>query len=160
MMRERLATLRSLEILDTPAEGHLLALGTRFGHTVQLLHIHVERIAEIHRLHGSGQAERTLVEVTQVLLTCFRESDFAARTADDELRVLVSSGSAGAGDCGVKRIEDILQSLNSQRSQEQQVSVTPTVETYDPSRHPSLESLITADRGSLSGGPDAITPRR
>jgi GGDEF domain-containing protein len=56
----------------------VLALASRFGHSLQLLVVKIPRVAEFYQKHGVAAGERALVEVAQIILSSFRESDLVA----------------------------------------------------------------------------------
>jgi hypothetical protein len=49
--------------------NHVLALSTRFAHSLRLLVVKIARLGELYRKHGSAAGERALVDVGQILLT-------------------------------------------------------------------------------------------
>jgi diguanylate cyclase (GGDEF)-like protein len=122
--------------------GHVLALSTRFAHSLQLLMVKIARIEEFYQKHGSIAAERALVEVAQILLSSFRESDLVARIGEGEFGVLLMGRATTWTDPALKRVRELIEDLNVYRSPELQIAAKVVSESFNPQRHGSLEDLI------------------
>jgi diguanylate cyclase (GGDEF)-like protein len=123
---------------------HVLALSTRFGHSLQLLVVKIPRIIEFYRTQGLAGGERALVDVAQILLSSFRESDLVARIGEDEFGVLLMGRETTWTDPALQRVEELLDDLNVYRSKELRIVAKVVSETFDPKRHGSLQDLIAA----------------
>jgi len=124
--------------------AHVLALATRFAHSLQMLVVKIPRIQEFYRKHGVPAAERALVEVAQILLSSFRESDLVARIGEGEFCVLLMGRETTWTDPALKRVRELLEDLNVYRSPELQIVAKVVSETFDVKRHGSLQDLIAA----------------
>jgi diguanylate cyclase (GGDEF)-like protein len=123
---------------------HVLALASRIGHSLQLLVVKIPRIAGFYQKHGATEGERALVEVAQILLSSFRESDLVARIGEDEFGVLLMGRETTWTDPALKRVGELLDDLNVYRSKELRILAKVVSETFAPSRHGSLQDLIAA----------------
>jgi diguanylate cyclase (GGDEF)-like protein len=121
---------------------HLLAYARSYQHSLQLLYLRLDHLDELHRAHGAACAERTLVEVGQMLQTSFRGSDLIARIGHEEFCVLMSRPEPVAGNPAVRRAEHLLQQLNAERPIDQQVLLRASLVTFAPPRHSSLEEIL------------------
>jgi diguanylate cyclase (GGDEF)-like protein len=124
--------------------NHVLALSTRFAHSLQLLVVKIARLGELYSKHGSAAVERVLVEVGQILLSSFRESDLVARIGEAEFGVLLMGRETTWTDPALRRVRELLEDLNVYRAPELQISAKVVSESFNPQRHGSLEDLIAA----------------
>lgn len=70
----------------------------RYGGRVGILYLDMDHFKDINDLHGHHVGDAVLVEVTQRLKDCVRESDSVARLGGDEFAVLLE-GVQGRQDC-------------------------------------------------------------
>ena len=67
----------------------LLRLAQRAGETVMLIYIDLDNMKHVNDTYGHAAGDQALVEVADLLLVTFRESDLIARLGGDEFAVLV-----------------------------------------------------------------------
>ena len=114
---------------------YILALGRRPGHPVELPLVRLEPQEDAAR-------RRALVELSQVLLASFRESDLIARVGEYEFAVLRSRDTVESGGPEVERLETILESINADRPREKRLRAEAVVVPFVPARHVTPMALI------------------
>lgn len=134
---------------------HVLALSARFGHKLQLLVLKIPRLGEFYSQYGVAEGERALVQVAQILLGSFRESDLIGRIGQDEFGVLLMGRETTWTDPALQRVEEMLDDVNVYRSSEMKVVAKVVAESFDPRDHATLQDLIAAAEKRLAEKADA-----
>jgi diguanylate cyclase (GGDEF)-like protein len=124
-----------------------LALAQRTDKPVTAVFIDLDRFKEINDVLGHAAGDRAIVEMAELLLESFRDSDVIARLGGDEFCVLMS----GARETGVgrplARLDENLRQRNGSRDPRFPLAYSAGVVLYDPARHVSLADLLgDADR--------------
>jgi diguanylate cyclase (GGDEF)-like protein len=130
---------------------YVLALATRLNHGVELLYLDVEGFGAFNERHGREEGDRLLIELAQLLLASFRDSDLVGRVGRDEFAVLLSGATETIRNQALRRLEVELDRLNMLRPLECRFTVKLSAVTYDPVQHPSLEVLVHEAEQRLRG---------
>lgn len=125
-----------------------LKLAHRAGKEVHLFFVDLDNMKEINDQHGHYQGDVALIDLTQILVATFRESDILARVGGDEFCVLLTS----AGEEGIShsftRLDEAVQAYNDQRIRPYEVSISVGISTFDPDDPCTIEELI--DRADMA----------
>ena len=89
-----------------------MALVSRYGHSMCLLMMDVDRMKEINDLHGHLTGDKALVALAGLLRGEVRHSDLVARLGGDEFVILMQHADATAGHEMARRIESAIARWN------------------------------------------------
>lgn len=126
---------------------HLLKLSVREKRGIFLLYADVDRLKEINDTYGHQEGDSALVEFGKALQQNYRQSDILARIGGDEFIVFPVGDCMDCTDVIVKRLNQVIDAFNSDRTKPYRLSVSYGLAYFDPEKPASLLELVSlADR--------------
>ncbi|MGI9271045.1 MAG: sensor domain-containing diguanylate cyclase [Woeseiaceae bacterium] len=130
---------------------HLLAMCKRMNSSATLMLVHLSNLHLIRGFMGQEACDRAAIEVTQLLLASYRDSDIVGRIAEDAFAVLLSNSGETNITAAKKRFLDRLNERNETSSMAFELDVNTYEITYHPDEHENIESLLDAARSLAEG---------
>jgi diguanylate cyclase (GGDEF)-like protein len=128
---------------------HALAAARRTQRPVTMLYLDLDRFKDINDTLGHAEGDRALVEMADLLLACFRDSDVVARLGGDEFCVLLT----GASEADARRPLAVLDELVRKRNESGELDFALAYSVgciaYDPGCHFSLAELLRGADGRM-----------
>ncbi|NNC63441.1 MAG: diguanylate cyclase [Gammaproteobacteria bacterium] len=121
---------------------HLLAMCRRMEVPASLLVFTLTNLREIDESSGDDLAERAIVELGQLLQTCFRDSDVIARLGMDTFGVLLAGTNLDGADRGRERLSNLVTQHNLDGQAAYELELDTHVVAYNTERHPNPEALV------------------
>lgn len=123
------------------AEQHAM-LAKRTGERFMVVFIDMDRLKPINDTLGHQAGDAAIVEVADVLRTCFRGSDILGRLGGDEF-ALILPVTAGSDEESIRsRLDQELSARNAQASRRYSLCVSIGIITADPQRSLSVEEML------------------
>jgi two-component system, cell cycle response regulator len=123
------------------AEQHAM-LAKRTGERFMVVFIDMDRLKPINDTLGHQAGDAAIVEIADVLRTCFRGSDILGRLGGDEF-ALILPATAGSNEESIRRrLGQELSVRNAQPSRRYALCVSIGVITADPQRSLSVEEML------------------
>ena len=119
-----------------------LKVAQRLGNTMLLLYADLNHLKEINDTHGHSAGDAALVEISQVLMETFRESDIIARMGGDEFVVLAMESSSANEETLRQRLVERLEMRNCSDGNVYPLSVSIGIARFDPFEPLSFEELV------------------
>jgi two-component system, cell cycle response regulator len=123
------------------AEQHAM-LAKRTGERFMVVFIDMDRLKPINDTLGHQAGDAAIVEIADVLRTCFRGSDILGRLGGDEF-ALILPATAGSNEESIRRrLGQELSVRNAQPSRRYSLCVSIGIITADPRRSLSVEEML------------------
>ena len=123
------------------AEQHAM-LAKRTGEHFMVVFIDMDRLKPINDTLGHQAGDAAIVEIADVLRTCFRGSDILGRLGGDEF-ALILPATAGSNEESIRRrLGQELSVRNAQASRRYSLCVSIGIITADPRRSLSVEEML------------------
>jgi len=123
---------------------HLLAMCKRMDSSATLMLVHLSNLHLIRGFMGQEACDRAAIEVTQLLLASYRDSDIVGRIAEDAFAVLLSNSGETNMSAARKRFLDRLHARNANSNMAFELDVKTYEVTYRSKEHDDIESLLDA----------------
>ncbi len=127
----------------TLVSEHLLAMCRRMEAPASLLVFTLSNLREIDESSGHDLAERAVVELGQLLQTCFRDSDVIARLGMDTFGVLLAGTNLDGADRGRDRLSNLVTQQNLDGQAGYEMDLNTEVVAYNVKRHPNPDALVS-----------------
>lgn len=136
-----LSNRRGFRAIANPA----LAMCRRLDRPATLMFFDLDRFKEVNDEYGHAEGDKVLTQISQILLSEFRNSDVIARLGGDEFCVLLTGTSAGNVERPMQNLDEAIRVWS--ESVPYTVGFSVGTVSYDPEKHPTIDDLlINADR--------------
>ncbi len=126
---------------------HLLKTARRQKKEIFMLYADLDNMKEINDTLGHNEGDNALIDIANILKTCYRESDVVARIGGDEFAVIPVGTSNERVEIITTRLHKQLDILNAKGNRSYNLSVSTGITYYDPKNPSSIDELLTqADR--------------
>jgi diguanylate cyclase (GGDEF)-like protein len=130
--------------------GQQLRIAIRNNLQVALLFADMDNLKAINDEFGHAEGDRALIDVAQILKNSVRESDTVARFGGDEFVVfLTGSTTTGMKQMVAKNIEKELDTFNTSKSRNYQLSISIGLALHDLEHPSSLDELLSRADNSM-----------
>lgn len=123
------------------AEQHAM-LAKRTGERFMVAFIDMDRLKPINDTLGHQAGDAAIVEVADVLRTCFRGSDIVGRLGGDEFALILPVTAGNNEESIRRRLGQELSARNAQASRRYSLCVSIGIITADPQRSLSVEEML------------------
>ncbi len=138
-----LSNRRGFEMIAQKA----LAMCQQHERAATLLFFDLDRFKAINDEHGHAAGDEALVEMGELLRTCFRKSDVIARLGGDEFCVLLTGASGAALKRPLMHFDERVRAHSARTERSWALEYSVGLVSFDPSRHAGLADLLRdADR--------------
>jgi diguanylate cyclase (GGDEF)-like protein len=131
---------------------YLLAMCVRTKSPATLMLFRVANQNVITGFMGQEEGDRAAIEITQVLMANFRDSDIIGRMTHDAFAVLMAGASLENVAVTRERIEQALEERNLRGEAEYELDVEISAVPYDPDTHSDVNALINDAENILEEG--------
>lgn len=139
---------------------HLLAMCVRNSSPASLVLFYFKNQPIIDGSMGTEASDRAAIELTQLLLASFRDSDIVGRLSADTFAVLLANSKLDHVDTARQRLLQRVAEQNSASRSNYEIELESHAIAYDPDRHSDVESLLQDAEGSLTNvGASALVDR-
>lgn len=121
---------------------YLLAMCVRTDSPASLMLFRVENQNVISGFMGEEEGDRAAIEMTQLLMASFRDSDIIGRLTHDVFAVLMAGATLSNVEVAQQRIKTAIQERNLRGDTEYELDVDTSAVAYDPDRHTDVNALI------------------
>lgn len=129
--------------------AYLLAMCVRTESPAALLLCHLTNQNVVTGFMGQAEGDRAAIEMTQLLMACFRDSDIIGRLSNDVFAVLLAGSPLENVDAANKRLNKRVQERNLTRDSEYELDVDTCSVAYDPELHADVGALVSDGRSRL-----------
>lgn len=130
---------------------HLLAMCARTDVPASLMLFHLSNLGDIDVSFGSTESDRAVIEMTQLVLASFRDSDIVGRIAPDIFVVLLASSRSDGADVTRERFERNIDDRNAASNGGYDLDVDSYVIVYNNMLHADVESLLESAEELIDG---------
>lgn len=123
------------------AEQHAM-LAKRTGEHFMVVFIDMDRLKPINDTLGHQAGDAAIVEIADVLRTCFRGSDILGRLGGDEFALILPATTGSNEESIRRRLGQELSARNAQPSRRYSLCVSIGIITADPRRSLSVEEML------------------
>jgi len=131
---------------------YLLAMCVRTESPATLMLFRVANQNVITGFMGQEEGDRAAIEVTQLLMAGFRDSDIIGRLTHDAYAVLMAGASIENVEVARERIQAAIDGRNLRGETDYELDIEMTAVTYAPDRHSDVSALITDAEDQLEEG--------
>ena len=131
---------------------YLLAMCERTESTAALMLFRIANQNVITGFMGQEEGDRAAIEMTQLLMANFRDSDIIGRLTNDAYAVLMAGASLENVAVTRERIEQAIEDRNLRGETEYELDVEIAAVAYDPESHADVNALINDAENSLEQG--------
>ena len=128
---------------------YLLAMCVRTESPAALLLCHWRNQPVITGFMGQAEGDRAAVEMTQLLMASFRDSDIIGRISDDTFAVLLAGAPIDNVRAARNRLEKRIDDRNARGKSEYELEVELSAIAYDRAAHDSVDALLEDAHGGL-----------
>jgi diguanylate cyclase (GGDEF)-like protein len=132
-----------------------LSLAERNRTPLLLLYCRLQGWEQIRSTHGIPASEEALGLLTGAMRETFRQSDLAARVADDSFAILAIDAPEAHGPALAERLRGRLAAINAEGERTYQLSLSVGFALWDPQNPCSVRQLLARAEEALRGGPPA-----
>lgn len=123
--------------------GHHLKLACRTGEAVTLAFVDLDRLKQINDTFGHQEGNHAIVDASNILKDCFRQSDILARLGGDEFAALVTDATNASAETIAGRIRQKVAALNARPGRRYDLSLSVGMVTADATRQAiDLQQLL------------------
>lgn len=139
---------------------HLLAMCVRTESPASLMLCRLSNQNVITGFMGRSEGDRAAIELTQLLMASFRDSDIIARLSDEVFAVLLAGSDLDSVNIAKKRLQEKIEDRNSRPAIEYELDVQTCAVAYSPEQHTGVADLVLdantsmESTGSSSGNDD------
>ncbi len=131
---------------------YLLAMCVRTDSPATLMLFRVANQNVITGFMGQEEGDRAAIEMTQLLMANFRDSDIIGRLTHDAFAVLMAGASLENVAVTRERVEQALEERNLRGEAEYELDVEISAVHYDPDTHSDVNALINDAENGLEEG--------
>jgi diguanylate cyclase (GGDEF)-like protein len=131
---------------------YMLAMCERTESTATLMVFRVANQNVITGFMGQEEGDRAAIEMTQMLMANFRDSDIIARLTHDAFAVLMAGASLENVAVTRERVEQAIEERNLRGEAEYELDVDIAAIAYDPEIHPDVNALLSDAENTLEKG--------
>lgn len=136
-----LSNRRGFRAIANPA----LAVCRRLDRPASLMFFDLDGFKEVNDSYGHAEGDKVLIQVAEILLNEFRNSDVIARLGGDEFCVLLTGTSANNLERPVQNLDEGIRQWS--QTVPYNVGYSAGTVTYDVDKHPTISDLLAdADR--------------
>lgn len=121
---------------------HLLAMCVRTDSPASLMLCHLTNQNVITSFLGKAEGDRAAIELTQLLMASFRDSDIIGRLTNEFFAVLLAGTPLENVDVAQHRLQTEIEARNARDDTEYELDVDSCAVAYDPKYHKSIEALL------------------
>jgi len=122
---------------------YLLAMCVRTDSPASLLLCHLANQNVIKSFMGQDEADRAAIELTQLLMASFRDSDIIGRITNDVFVVLLAGSPLKSVDVAQQRLQTAIEERNRSDDTEYELDVDSCAAAYDSRYHTDVDALIS-----------------
>ena len=152
MMRDDPVTGLSNGLGFSQVAEYLLAMSVRTSSPATLMLFRVANQNVISGFMGQQEGDRAAIEMAQLLMATFRDSDIIGRLDHDTFAVLMAGASMDNVEVARQRVEKAVRDRNLKDESEYELDVETDAVTYDPGRHEDIGALIGDAEDRLEEG--------
>ena len=123
--------------------GHVLAMCDRTKSAASLVLGRFVNHSVIEHTFSREQADRSVIELAQHLLSNFRNSDIVARISDDMFAVLLAGSRFEEIDSALERLAARVEVRNADCDDADEIEMATSAVEYRPGRHANIDELIS-----------------
>ena len=131
---------------------YLLAMCKRTESPATLMLFRVANQNVITGFMGQEEGDRAAIEMTQILMANFRDSDIISRLTHEAFAVLMAGASYENVSVTRERIETAIEERNLRGETEYELDIEVAAIAYDPETHADVNALINDAEDSLEAG--------
>ncbi|MGI9235645.1 MAG: sensor domain-containing diguanylate cyclase [Woeseiaceae bacterium] len=131
---------------------YLLAMSVRTDSPATLMLFRVANQNVITGFMGQEEGDRAAIEMTQMLMASFRDSDIIGRLTHDAFAVLMAGASLENVEVARQRIEAAIEERNLRGESEYELDVETAALAYDPDSHADVSAMINDVEDRLEEG--------
>ena len=131
---------------------YLLAMCVRTESPATMMLFRVANQNVISGFMGQEEGDRAAIEMTQLLMASFRDSDIIGRLTHDAFAVLMAGASLENVETARERIEHSIAERNLHGETEYELDVEVAAVAYDPDNHTDVNALISDVEDKLEEG--------
>jgi diguanylate cyclase (GGDEF)-like protein len=125
----------------TLAEHHI-KLSHRMHKNFYIIYSDVDNLKRINDEFGHLEGDNTLINIANILLESFRDSDIIARIGGDEFIILMSDSSHASIENAVSRLQKNINKFNKKKNKKHDISLSIGISHFHPQIKISLQELI------------------
>lgn len=157
MMRNDPTTGLSNRIGFVLIAQHLLAMCERAQMPASLLLFQHSNHGEIELSQGSAEGDRAAIEMTQLLMATFRDSDIVGRLTPDTFAVLLAGSSSTDIDSVRQRFMNRIEERNTNSPFGYELEIESHAIGFDSAQHSDAEAFIQDAETYLDSASDELT---
>ncbi len=123
--------------------GHYLKLAYQTGQPVMLAFVDLDGLKRINDTFGHQEGNHAIVDASNVLKDCFRQSDILGRLGGDEFAALITNATNNSAETISGRIQQKVAALNAGTGRRYHLSFSIGVVTTDVAQPVELEQLLS-----------------
>lgn len=131
---------------------YLLAMSVRTDSPATMMLFRVANQNVISGFMGQQEGDRAAIEMTQMLMASFRDSDIIGRLTHDAFAVLMAGASLEDVEVARQRVEAAIEERNLRGETEYELDVETAAVAYDPDTHTDVTALIVDADDRLEEG--------
>ncbi|MDH3352068.1 MAG: sensor domain-containing diguanylate cyclase [Gammaproteobacteria bacterium] len=134
----KLANRRGFDMIAEP----MIALCQRAWHPATIVMLDLDGLKQVNDEFGHEAGDSAIKDFATLLLKVFRESDVVARIGGDEFCVLLTDPDDAHPTCPLKRLQQRVDSHNSDRNRPYTLAFSAGVVPFSKKRHASIDDLL------------------
>lgn len=124
--------------------GHHLKLACRTGKLFTLAFVDLDGLKRINDTFGHQEGNHAIVDASNILKHCFRQSDILARLGGDEFAALITDTTTNSAETIDHRIQQKVAALNASPGRRYDLSLSIGMVTADATQQPiDLQQLLS-----------------
>lgn len=124
--------------------GHHLKLAYRTGKPFTVGFVDLDGLKRINDTFGHQEGNHAIVDASNILKDCFRQSDILARLGGDEFAALITDATNNSSETIAHRIQQKVAALNASPGRHYDLSLSIGMVTADATQQPpDLEQLLS-----------------
>jgi diguanylate cyclase (GGDEF)-like protein len=120
--------------------SHAIAMCRRQSKAATLMFFDLDGFKQVNDIFGHAEGDKVLIDIGQILLQEFRNSDVIARLGGDEFCILLTGTTAAQVDQPLRHLDTGINSRNERSPYVVGYSVGTVA--FDPNKHPGIEELL------------------
>lgn len=129
---------------------HILAMCERTKSAACMVLVRFSNYEVIESLSGKDAADRSAIELTQLMMSTFRNSDLVGRMADNTFAALLAGSRIGDVDAACNRLTDRVVERNATREDCDEIEILAGAVEYRPDVHTDVNALVDDIEARLS----------
>lgn len=119
---------------------HAIAMCRRLNNAATLMFFDLDGFKKVNDTYGHAEGDKVLIEISEILLHEFRNSDVIARLGGDEFCVLLTGTNADHTDRPLENLDHAISARNDLH--EYTVGYSVGTVTFNPDQHAAIDDLL------------------